>query len=118
MPFPRRMGSINFVFVDKHGLPYPKNRVSVAFACKAAGTKDLGFHDLKHDFGTLLAANNVRSFRRQYLLDHSDPRTSQKYCHWSPLMLDAIDVIEGKGIGTILSQTGNKQGKQKRGYKL
>jgi len=32
-----------------------------------------------------------------------------KYAHWSPSMLDAIGAIEGKGIGTILSQEGENQ---------
>ena len=104
----RRTGSANFVFVDEQGHPYDENTVSVAFgrACKAAGIKDLRFHDLKHDFGTLLAENDVDSFKRQNLLDHSDPRMTGKYMHWQPSMLNAIDAIEGKGVGTILAQEG------------
>ena len=107
----RRTGCTNYVFTDENGNPYKRNRVSVPFgrACSAARVKDLRFHDLKHDFGTLLAANNVDSIRRQYLLDHADPRMAGKYTHWSPSMLDAIDAIEGKGIGTILSQEGDKK---------
>ncbi|HTZ17285.1 MAG TPA: hypothetical protein VMB78_02480 [Dissulfurispiraceae bacterium] len=77
-----------------------------ARACNAAGTKDLRVHDLKHDFGTLLAKNDVDSFRRQNLLDNSDPGMSGKYAHWQPSMLNAIDAIEGKGVGTILAQEG------------
>jgi len=105
----KRTGTTNFVFVDEEGNPYPENRVSVAFAraCKAAGIKDLRFHDLKHDFGTLLAENDVDSIKRKNLLDHSDPRMSGKYTHWSPSMLNAIDAIEGKGLGTILAQEGD-----------
>jgi len=38
---------------------------------------------------------------------------SQRYTHWTPSMLDAIDAIEGKGIGTILAQEG---GIVKRGH--
>jgi len=104
-----RAGSTHYVFTDENGRAYSPNRVSIAFkrACAAAGIKDLRFHDLKHDFGTLLAANNVGSWQRQHLLDHSDPRMSQKYTHWTPEMLDAIDAIEGKGLGTILSQEGD-----------
>ncbi len=101
-----KTGSTNYIFVDENGEPYSENRVSVAFgrACKAAGIKDLRFHDLKHDFGTLLAENDVEGFKRQQLLDHLDSRMSQKYTHWQPSMLNAIDVIEGKGLGTILAQ--------------
>jgi integrase len=107
----KRTGSTNFIFVDDKGEPYSENRVSVAFgrACKAAKIKDLRFHDLKHDFATLLAESDVESFKRQHLLDHSDPRMSGKYTHWSPSMLNAIVAIEGKGIGTILSQEGNTE---------
>ena len=74
----KRTGLTNYVFVDEHGKPYSENRVSVAFgrACDAGGVKDLRFHDLKHDFGTLLAENDVEGYKRQQLLDHCVPPVS------------------------------------------
>ncbi len=101
-----RTGSTNYVFTNESGEPYSPQEVTIAFsrACKAAGIKDLRFHDLKRDFGTLLAENDVEGFKRQQYLDHLDPRMTQKYTSWQPSMLDAIDTIEGKGIGPILAQ--------------
>ena len=71
--------------------------------------KDLHFHDLRHDFATLLIANNVDLYRVQHLPGHNDSRITQRYAHLLPGTFNAIDAIEGKGFVTILSQAGGKE---------
>jgi integrase len=97
-----------YVFIDEDGNPYSRNAVSMAFkrACDRAEVKDLHFHDLRHDFATLLIENHVDLYRVQHLLGHSDPRMTQRYAHLLPGTFNAIDAIEGKGFVTILSQEG------------
>jgi site-specific recombinase XerD len=100
-----------YVFIDEDGKPYSRNAVSMAFkrACDRAEVKDLHFHDLRHDFATLLIANKVDLYRVQHLLGHSDSRMTQRYAHLLPGTFNAIDAIEGKGFVTILSQAGEKE---------
>jgi site-specific recombinase XerD len=100
-----------YIFIDEEGKPYSRHAVSMAFkrACDRAGVKDLHFHDLSHDFATLLIANNVDLYRVQHLLDHSDSKMTQRYAHLLPGTSNAIDAIEGKGFVTILSQSGENQ---------
>ena len=103
-----------YVFTDEKGNPYSTNAVSMAFkrACERAKVKDLHFHDLRHDFATLLISNNVDLYRVQHLMGHKDTRMTQRYAHLLPDNYNAIDAIEGKGFVTILSQSGEKE----RGY--
>lgn len=101
-----RQSSSPYVFLDETGKPYSRPAVSMAFkrACDRAEVNDLHFHDLRHDFATLLISNHVDLYRVQHLLGHSDTRMTQRYAHLMPDTLNAIDAIEGKGFVTILSQ--------------
>jgi integrase len=95
-----------YVFCDERGRPYNTKTVSMAFrrACKAAKIENLRFHDLRHDFATLLINNGATLFQVQANLGHSDPRMTQRYAHLLPENQNVVNFIEGKGITTILRQ--------------
>ena len=96
-----------YVFCSDHGGPFDAKAVSMAFrrACKAAGIDNLRFHDLRHDFATLLINNGATLFQVQANLGHSDPRMTQRYAHLLPENQNVVNLIEGKGITTILRQS-------------
>jgi integrase len=97
-----------YVFADESGRPFDKKAVSMSFrrACQRAGIKDLRFHDLRHDFATLLINRGASLYQLQRILSHSDPRMTQRYAHLLPENLNVVKLIEGHGITTILRQSG------------
>jgi len=50
----------------------------------AAGVRPLRFHDLRHTFGSLLAADNVSLIEIQAAMGHSALATTQRYLHARP----------------------------------
>jgi integrase len=108
-----------YVFIDENGKPYTRHTVSMAFrrACKRAGIVNLRFHDLRHDFATLLInKGRANLYQVQLNLSHDDPRMAQRYAHLLPENFDVVDRIDGEGTAsfllppenstTILRQTG------------
>ncbi len=75
-----------YVFVDEYGKPYTVNAVSMAFgrACRRAKIIDLRFHDLRHDFATLLIDKGASLYQVQVSLSHDDPRMTQRYAQFIP----------------------------------
>lgn len=63
-------------------------------ALKAAGLRDLRFHDLRHTFGTRAAAAGIDLWRIQHWLGHADAQTTQVYAHYSPRATDAALIAE------------------------
>ena len=52
---------------------------------KATGVRQVRFHDLRHTFGTRMAASSEVSMRRlQEWLGHRDYRTTVLYAHYEP----------------------------------
>jgi len=74
-------------------------------ACERAGIQNLRFHDLRHDFATLLINNGASLYQVQHALGHKDQRMSQRYAHLLPENRDVVNYIEGKGTTTILLQS-------------
>lgn len=102
-----------YVFVAKNGQTYTRESVSMAFrrACKRAGIFDLRFHDLRHDFATVLINNGASLYQVQHALGHMDQRMTTRYAHLLPENRDVVDFVEGKGTATILRQSSiNKRG--------
>ncbi len=99
------------IFADGNGKPFSPNQVSVAFgrACRAAGIKDLRFHDLRHDFATLLINHGASLYQVQHQLGHSDPRVSSRYAHLLPENQNVVERIDGMGTTTILRQSQKKE---------
>ena len=105
-----RMVISPYVFTDENGRPYSRSAVSMAFrrACKRGGISDLHFHDLRHDFATLLINNGASLYQVQHALGHKDQRMSARYAHLLPENRDVINFIEGKGTTTVLLQSAQK----------
>jgi len=64
-------------------------------AAARAGLGRLRFHDLRHTFGTTMAANPKVDLRRlQEWMGHADMATTQRYSHFTPRHDDAALVAE------------------------
>ncbi len=107
----RKIASV-YVFCDEFGKPHSGKKVSMAFrrSCERAGINDLRFHDLRHDFATLLINNGASLYEVQRGLVQKDQRMSQRYAH---LLLgtlrEAFKRIDQKGTATILLQSDNQE---------
>ncbi|MGD0885907.1 MAG: site-specific integrase [Thermodesulfovibrionales bacterium] len=94
----------DFIFLDENGQPYSGNAVSMAFhrACKRAGIKNLRFHDLRHDFASLLINNGATLYQVAHALGQKDLRMAARYSHLFEENRDVAKYIEGKGTAAIL----------------
>ena len=101
-----------YVFVNEKGQPWTPNAVSVAFgrACKRAAIEDLRFHDLRHDFASLLINNGASLSQVQHALNQKDPRMAARYAHLFPENRDVVDRIANEGTAGILLRVGETAG--------
>lgn len=101
-----------YVFAAEDGQPYAREAVSMAFhrACRQAGIQNLRFHDLRHDFASLLINNGASLYQVQHALGQKDQRMSARYAHLLPENRDVVAFIDGKGTATILLQSGERKG--------
>jgi integrase len=53
-------------------------------ACEDAGVHVIKFHNLRHTFGTRMAASNVPMRMLQEFMGHADSKTTQIYVHYAP----------------------------------
>ena len=64
---------------------------------KAAGLPDnIRFHDLRHNYASYHAMNGTPPLIIQKLLNHRDPRTTAKYSHLSPNVVNEAAALSGK----------------------
>jgi integrase len=68
------------------GKPLDRSKVTKRFkaACRDAGVRPVRFHDLRHTFGTRLAASGESMRTIQEFLGHADSKTTQVYTHYAP----------------------------------
>jgi integrase len=68
------------------GSPLDRSKVTKRFkaACRAAGVREVKFHDLRHTFATRLAASGQPIRTIQEFLGHADSKTTQIYAHYAP----------------------------------
>ena len=68
------------------GTPLDRSKVTKRFkeACTAAGVRPIRFHDLRHTFGTRMAASGQPIRSIQEFLGHADSKTTQIYMHYAP----------------------------------
>jgi hypothetical protein len=61
-----------YVFCDDRGRPYTPSKVSMAFrrVCKRAGVDNLRWHDLRHDFATLMLRKTRNLVDVQHAMGH------------------------------------------------
>jgi integrase len=107
------------------GNPLDGSKVSKRFkaACRAAGVREVRFHDLRHTFATRLAASGHPLRTIQEFLGHADAKTTQIYSHYAPSAQEVAMVnsafadepeATGSNSGSNLSETGEPQRPQTR----
>jgi integrase len=99
----------DLVFVNEVGQHLDDDQVRRRFynALKAAGLDELRkqgmtFHDLRHTFGTLLAAAGIDLRRIQAWMGHADIQTTMRYLHYVPALDDADRMTDAFKVGTQL----------------
>ncbi len=79
-------GEADLVFAHPQtGSPLDRSKVTKRFkaACRAAGVREVKFHDLRHTFATRLAASGQPLRTIQEFLGHADSKTTQIYAHYA-----------------------------------
>lgn len=78
----------DLVFAEREtGQPLNRSNVRKRFrrACRRAGVRVVRFHDLRHTFGTRIAASGEVSLRTlQEWMGHRDPKTTMIYADYQP----------------------------------
>lgn len=94
------------------GNPLDRSKVTKRFkaACRAAGVRPVRFHDLRHTFGTRMAASGQPIRSIQEFLGHADVKTTQIYMHYAPserevAMVNEAFELTGNKTGNKLSET-------------
>lgn len=114
-------GDDELVFAHPHtGTPYDasKSRRRFKEALRRAGLRELTFHDLRHTYGTRMAAAGTPLRTLQSWMGHRDYKTTEIYADFAPdpsqaavwaqrAFGDTPDVTDpGTNSGTNLSETG------------
>lgn len=92
------------------GKPLDRSKVTKRFkaACKSAGVRPVRFHDLRHTFGTRLAATGQPIRSIQEFLGHADANTTQIYTHYAPSEREVAMVNEAFASDATGNETGNE----------
>jgi integrase len=80
-------GDDDLVFGHPHtGHPLDRSQVLKRFKryCRTAGVREQRFHDLRHTFGTQMAAAGVPLRTLQEWMGHADSKTTQIYADYAP----------------------------------
>jgi integrase len=104
-------GDDDLVFAHPHtGRPLDRTKVTKRFqaACRAAGTRPVRFHDLRHTFATRLAASGQPMRTIQEFLGHADAKTTQIYAHYAPSEHEVQMINDAFAPDTTGNRTGNK----------
>ena len=90
------------------GKPLDRSKVTKRFkaSCRDAGVRPVRFHDLRHTFGTRLAASGESMRTIQEFLGHADSKTTQIYTHYAP----SEHEVEMVNRAFAPSATGNNSG--------
>lgn len=87
----------DLVFAHPHtGGPLGRSELRKRFkaALRAAAVKEIRFHDLRHTFGTRMAAGGVPMRTLQEWMGHRDIATTQKYADFAPSPHE-VELAEG-----------------------
>jgi len=79
------------------GRPLDPSKIGKRFklALQRGGLPELTFHELRHTFGTQLAAGGVPLRTIQEWMGHGDAKTTEVYRHYSPDPTRGADMVEG-----------------------
>jgi integrase len=77
------------------GNPLDRSKLVRRFkqATVRAGVREVTFHELRHTFGTRMAAAGVPLRTLQHWMGHADSKTTQVYAHYQPAAAEA-DVVD------------------------
>jgi integrase len=112
----------DLVFCHPHtGRPYDasKSRVRFKQALKRAGLRELRFHDLRHTYGTHIAAAGTPLRTLQGWMGHRDYKTTEIYADFAPdptqgAIWASVPSGGGSGVGPRGSSTDGLGGDQLR----
>jgi integrase len=92
------------------GKPLDRSKVTKRFkaACRDAGVRPVRFHDLRHTFGTRLAAAGEPMRTIQEFLGHADSKTTQVYTHYAPSEREVEMVNRAFAPSRAGNNSGNK----------
>ena len=111
-PFPRSCPAYLVFCHPKTGNPYDASKMRKRFeaAVRAAGVRSIRFHDLRHTFGTRMAAAGAPLRNIQEWMGHCDYKTTEIYADYAP------DPVQGARWPRPLSPaaTGMRQTKRTR----
>jgi integrase len=113
-------GEDDLVFAHPQtGNPLDRSKVTKRFkaACSAAGVRPVRFHDLRHTFGTRLAATGQPIRSIQEFLGHADAKTTQIYTHYAPSEREVEMVNHAFELGATGNETGNELSETRRDSK-
>ncbi len=72
--------------------------VTLRTACRRAGLRQIGWHVLRHTFGSTLAQRGAAPKAIQELMGHSDMATTMRYMHLAPAHhVEAIRLLYASG---------------------
>ena len=78
------------------GHPLDRSKLVRRFkkALERAKVRRITFHELRHTFGTRMAANGVPLRTIQHWMGHADSKTTQIYAHYQPsdAEADTVDI--------------------------
>lgn len=99
----------DLVFCHPHtGNPYDPSKLRSRFydCLERAGVRRVTFHELRHTFGTQMAAAGAPLRAIQEWMGHADAKTTQIYAHYAPDATNGTAFVErafGSGQATLAS---------------
>jgi integrase len=88
----------NLVFCHPHtGNPYDPSKMRKRYckAVEAAGVREITFHQLRHTFGTQIAAQGAPLRAIQEWMGHADAKTTEIYRHYQPDPTNGAKFVDG-----------------------
>jgi len=105
--FYRRKQATGYVFLQRNGQPFNKDRLhhAIGALCAASGLRKIGWHTLRHTFASHLAMRGVPILAIKELLGHESITTTMRYAHLAPSTLRAaIDMLNPKTANADFGQ--------------
>jgi integrase len=110
----------DLVFGHPHtGRPLDRSRTLKRFkaALARAGVREIRFHDLRHTFGTRMAAAGVPIRTLQEWMGHRDYKTTLIYADYAPAANEAalVNAAFATDLSINLSETGSNSNQENAG---
>jgi integrase len=93
------------VFCNDDGSELTPGQMEVALrtACRRAGLRQIGWHVLRHTFGSTLAQRGASPKAIQELMGHSDMVTTMRYMHLAPTHhVEAVALLDDEQPANVL----------------